>query len=116
MELRQILTIEFLGNTIQDYTWFFGAILLGLIFKKLISKYLSSLLFKLIKNKNTDLELNTFESILIKPIALCVMLSVIFIGSSNIQYPPGWNLVSENEIGLKMFVNKALKIAITSIP
>ena len=114
MELRQILTMEFLGNTLQDYAWFIGAILLGLIFKKLISKYLSSLLFKIIKSKDSNLELNTFESLLIKPIALCVMLSVIFIGSSHIQYPPGWNLVSENELGLKMFINKGFSLIFIS--
>ena len=53
MDLKQILILEFLGNTMQDYAWFIGAILLGLIFKKLISKYLSHLLFKIVKNKNT---------------------------------------------------------------
>jgi len=50
MESEFLLT-EILGNTIQDYSWFFGAVLLGFIFKKLISKYLSHLLFKVLGEK-----------------------------------------------------------------
>ena len=45
METEFLLT-EILGNTIQDYSWFFGAVLLGFIFKRLISKYLSHLLLQ----------------------------------------------------------------------
>ena len=110
MDLTKILKIEILGNSMQDYTWFIGAILLGLIFKKLISKYLSNLLFKIIKTKNTDVGADTFNTLLIKPISLCVMLSIIYLGSSHIQYPPQWNLASENEIGLRMIINKGFSL------
>ncbi len=110
MDLEQILMIEFLGNTIEAYTWFFGAILLGLIFRKLISKYLSHLLFKTVKNKNLDVGSEKFDQLLTKPIGLFIMLSIIYLGSSHIQYPPGWNLGSENEIGLKMLINKGFAL------
>jgi len=110
MDLKQILTTKFLGNTIEEYAWFIGAILLGLVFKKLISKYLSHLLFKIIKTKNTDVGADKFNALLIKPIGLCVMLSIIYLGSSHIQYPPQWDLVSENEMGLKMLITKGFSL------
>jgi MscS family membrane protein len=110
MDLRQILMLEFLGNTINDYTWFAGAILLGLIFRKLVSKYLSHLLFKVIRNKNTNVGADTFNTLLVKPIGLCVMLSIIYLGSAHIQYPPQWNLINENEIGVKMLINKGFSL------
>ena len=99
------LLIEILGNTLASYLWFFGAILIGLIFKKLISKYLSHLLFKIVKNKDSTVGINKFDSLLTKPIGFCVMLLVVYIGSSNIHYPTQWNLTNENELGLKMFIN-----------
>ena len=110
MDLKQILTIEFLGNSVEAYTWFFGAIFLGLIFRKLISKYLSGLLFKIVKNKTSNIGINKFDELLTKPIGLFVMLSIIYFGSSHIQYPPQWDLVSENEIGLKMLVSKGFSL------
>lgn len=104
------LSTEFLGNTWQDYSWFIGAILLGLIFKKLISKYLSRLLFKIVGKKDADIGVEKFNELLVKPIGFCIMLSIIYLGSVHIQYPTEWNLASENEIGLKMFINKGFAL------
>jgi MscS family membrane protein len=108
--MNNFLLDEFLGNSWQDYAWFIGAILLGLIFKKLISKYLSHLLFKIVKNKNSDVGPDKFNELLTKPISLCIMLSIIYLGSSHIQYPPEWNLVSDNEMGIKMLISKGFSL------
>jgi MscS family membrane protein len=102
--MNNFLLKEFLGNSMQDYAWFIGAILLGLIFKKLISKYLSHLLFKIVKNKNSDVGADKFNELLTKPISLCIMLSIIYLGSSHIQYPPEWNLV------IKMLISKGFSL------
>ena len=108
--MEKILVQKFLGNSVEDYIWFFGALFLGLIFKKLISKYLSQLLFKIIKTNKTDIGEEKFNSLLTKPIGLCVMLSIIYLGSTHIQYPEGWNLANEDEIGLKMLLNKGFSL------
>ena len=78
--MKEILLTEFLGNNIEDYAWFVGAIILGLIFKRLISRYLSHLLFRLIKTKDSELGVEKFDKLLTKPISLCVMLSIIYLG------------------------------------
>ncbi|MBC8266261.1 MAG: mechanosensitive ion channel family protein [Flavobacteriales bacterium] len=106
----QFLLTEILGNTIQDYTWFIGAVLLGFIFKKLISKYLSHLLFKIVNKKDTEVGVEKFDELLTKPIGLCIMLSIIYLGVGHIQYPPTWNLAPENEMGLRMLINKGFSL------
>ncbi|MEC7863720.1 MAG: mechanosensitive ion channel family protein [Bacteroidota bacterium] len=108
--MKNFLLQEFFGNTMQDYTWFIGAVLVGLTFKKLISKYLSHLLFKIIKKKDSDVGEDKFNELLTKPIGLCIMLSIIYLGSSHIQYPPEWNLAPDNEMGLKMLINKGFSL------
>ena len=110
MDLNQILMTEVLGNTTKDYLWFIGAILLGLMFKRLISKYLSQLLFKIVKTKDADIGADTFNNLLTKPIGLCVMLSIIYLGSSHIQYPLSWDLASADKIGLKMIIQKGFSL------
>ena len=67
--MKDFLLKQWLGNSIGDYLWFFGIILLGFLFKKLISKYLSFLLFKIIKTKHEGLGLDKFDQLLIKPIS-----------------------------------------------
>ena len=108
--MSNFLLQEFLGNTMRDYIFFIGAILLGLLFKKLISKYLSHLLFRTISIKNSNIEIDKFDTLLTKPIGLCVMLSIIYLGSSHIQYPLIWNLAEESEVGLKMLINKGFSL------
>jgi MscS family membrane protein len=109
METDFLLT-EILGNTIQDYSWFFGAVLLGFIFKKLISKYLSHLLFKVLGTKGVEVGIDKFDKLLTKPIGFFIMLSVIYVGSTHIEYPAVWNLVSEKEFGLKMLINRGFSL------
>ena len=102
----QFLQTEFLGNSLQDYCWFLGAIVVGLLFKKLFSRYLSRLLYKVIGKKDNEIGVEKFNELLTKPIGLFVMLSIIYLGASHIQYPPSWNLGNVEEFGLKMMVSK----------
>lgn len=108
--MKDFLLKQWLGNSMEDYLCFVGAILLGLLFKKLISKYLSHLLFKVIKTKHADLGVERFDQLLTKPISLSIMLSIIFIGSGYIEYPPSWGLVNENEFGIKMLISKGFSL------
>ena len=102
----QFLQTEFLGNSLQDYCWFLGAIAVGLLFKKLFSRYLSRLLYKVIGKKDIEIGVEKFNELLSKPIGLFIMLSIIYLGASHIQYPPSWNLGNVEEFGLKMMVSK----------
>ena len=102
----QLLQTEFLGNSIQDYCWFLGAIVVGLLFKKLISRYFSKLLYKLIGKKDSEIGVERFNELLSKPIGLFIMLSIIYLGASHIVYPPNWNLVEAKDFGIKMIVSK----------
>ena len=106
----QLLLTEILGNTIQDYSWFIGAVLLGFIFKKLISKYLSHLLFKVLGKKGVEVGIDKFDKLLTKPIGFCIMLSVIYLGSTHINYPEVWDLVSKKEFGLKMLISRGFSL------
>ncbi len=106
----EFLQIEFLSNTLFDYSWFIGAVLVGLLFKKLISKYLSHLLFKIVSKKGAEVGIDKFDALLTKPIGFFIMLSIIYLGSSHINYPEVWNLAPENEVGLKMLINKGFSL------
>lgn len=110
MESNTFFQNSFLGNTMLDYTWFFGAIILGLIFKKLISKYLSHLIFKLISKKRDASQKTKFDELLVRPIGFLIMLSIIFIGSSHIDIPINWDLSNGEKFGIKMILQKGFSL------
>ena len=89
----EILLTNFLGNSIKDYIYFFGIILIGLIFKKLISKYLSNILYKVIGKKDNNVGIDKFDELLTKPIGFFIVLCFIYFGASYVSYP---SFIDEN--------------------
>ena len=96
--INEYLAIEFLGNNLQEYVFFISTILIGLIFKKLLSKYLSHLLYKIIGKKGNSVGIDKFDQLLTKPLGLFVMLSVIYIGSTYLEFPSFIDLSIQNII------------------
>ena len=89
----EILLTNFLGNSIKDYIYFFGIILIGLIFKKLISKYLSNILYKVVGKKDNNVGIDKFDEPLTKPIGFFIVLCFIYFGASYVSYP---SFIDEN--------------------
>ena len=89
----EILLTNFLGNSIKDYIYFFVIILIGLIFKKLISKYLSNILYKVVGKKDNNVGIDKFDELLTKPIGFFIVLCFIYFGASYVSYP---SFIDEN--------------------
>ena len=84
----EILSTNFFGNTLKDYIYFFSILLIGLIFKKLLSRYLSNILYKVLGNKNdNNVGIDKFDELLTKPIGFLVMLCVFYFGTSYLDFP-----------------------------
>jgi len=107
MNFEYLSQTEYLNNSIANYIIFLSLIVIGLLVKGLVSKYLSSILYKLIGKKEQRVGSEKFNELLSKPIGFFIMLSIIYIGFSYLQYPKTWNLAPITEFGLKMCVHKA---------
>ena len=97
---QSILATEFFGNSLQEYSFFLATIVVGLIFKKLISKYLSHLLYKLVGKKASSVGIDKFDELLTKPIGLFIMLCIIYIGSSHLEFPSFLEIGKESKFGI----------------
>lgn len=106
-QFRFFLQTEYLENSAQNYLTFIIAIILGLLFKGLISKYLSHSLYKIIGTKEKRVGVEKFDELLTRPIGLFIMLSILFFGASHLEFPESWGLVNANKFGIKMIINKA---------
>lgn len=108
MTLNELLQYHFLSNSMENYLWFLGFILFGLIFKKLISKYLSHILFRLL-NRDASINLEKFNDLLIRPISFALFLFFIYLGALNISFPAELTFSNEN-FNLEKLVHKAFSI------
>ena len=89
----EILTTNIFGNTLKEYLFFVAIILIGLIFKKLLSKYLSNLLYKIIGEKGNNVGIDKFDELLTKPIGFFIMLCVFYFGFNYLEFP---SFIDEN--------------------
>ena len=76
MNQLEFLNTEFLGNSVQSYLIFGSVLLLGLIFKSLISSYLRRLIYKIVGDKTNVDGKNEFDDLLKKPLNYFLLISV----------------------------------------
>ena len=65
MDFQEILHQQFLSNSLENYCWFLGFVLFGLLFKRIISKYLSNIMYRVL-NRDKSIDIKTFDELLIK--------------------------------------------------
>lgn len=105
-----ILDTIFFDNSIKEYLFFLSTLIIALIFKKLLSKYFSHLLYKLIGKKETSVGVDKFNELLTKPIGFFVMLSVIYIGASQLQLPSFLDFSSDSNFGGQSIITKTFSL------
>ncbi len=77
----------FWGNTVRAYCMFGGIILLGLVFKRIVSRFLSQLLFKLFKKFAEEVRIETFVALLLRPIEFFISLSSLYLAINQLKHP-----------------------------
>lgn len=108
----EFLNQNIFGNTVETYLWVTGIILIGLIFKKLISAFLSWCLFKIFKKYVSGAGLKEFQQLLNKPFSIFVTLLIFFIAFNRLEFPHEWNLAPVEKPGLRMTIFMVFEISL----
>ena len=109
-QIKLFLQSEHLGNSGMNYLMFITAIILGLLFKGLISKYLSRSLYRIIGRKEKRVGVEKFDELLTNPIAFFIMLSAIYIGVNQLSFQEEWKIAPVNEFGIRMILSKGFAL------
>jgi MscS family membrane protein len=114
--MNDFLKQTFLSNSLGDYLILFGMILFTVLFKKIISKYLSNLIYRLIQKHVEGIESEKLFALLYKPISLFILLIIFLVATSHIEFPAEWNLASVEKFGLRMILHRSyLGILVISV-
>ena len=109
-QIKLFLKSEYLGNSGMNYLLFISAIILGLLFKGLISRYLSRSLYKIIGRKEKRVGVEKFDELLTKPIAFFIILSAIYFGVNQLSFPEDWKIAPAEELGTRMILSKGFAL------
>lgn len=107
MTTQEILRQEFLGNTVASYLIFFGIMLFGYLFKTVLSRLLSDLLFGLAKPYTGEVSKEEFKRLLVTPLEFLTFLVFLYIAFDRLHYPVEFiGSPEKGEIGLKRILQR----------
>jgi len=86
--MNDILQLKILNNTVQLYIEVFGFILVALIIKRIISKYLAALLFRLFTKKEKQFRKKAFIELIVSPLDAFLITFIIVITLDRLAMPP----------------------------
>ncbi len=102
----EFLSRQICGNTIENYLWFLTILIAGLVFKNLISRFISWILFQLLSKYFKSVGVKTFVELLLKPFSFTIFLIIVYIACNTLRFPDEWHLASEEEFGVRMTLNR----------
>ncbi len=77
--MKEFLQLQFFSNTLQTYIEVFAAILVALIIKRIISKYLAGLLFRLFTKAGRTFHKQAFLELIVGPLETFIFLLIVII-------------------------------------
>jgi MscS family membrane protein len=85
--MRDFLQLQFFGNTIQIYIEVFATILIALIIKRIISKYLAVLLFGLFTKAGRTFHKQEFLQLVVGPLETFIFLLIVVVSLDKLHLP-----------------------------
>ena len=85
--MKEILQLKILDNTVQLYLEVFGIILLTIIIKRIISKYLAALLFRVFTKAGKQFRKQSFLELIVAPLDAFIITFVIVISLDKLALP-----------------------------
>ena len=89
--MEKFLQQQILNNTIQSYLYVAGIILAALLLKRLISKYLAKLLYKLVAKAAKNIAQQSFLDLVVQPLDMFLVLLISIIAIDKLNLPNEFN-------------------------
>ena len=117
--LQKILNNSFLFNTVENWFWFLGILIIGFLFKRIFSVIVSKIAYRLIKQETQNIPVTNFVDLLKRPVEFVISLLIVYSAIEEISFPKKWRIIPFGKIRVSEFADKLLDtlfvIAITWI-
>src|SRR5688500_6571041 len=89
--MRSFLHKVILDNRVEDYLIFLVAIILILVFRRMLSRYIAGVFFRLLKRTSWNIDEKIFVDLLAAPIHAFVIILLAFISFDSLRFPSAFN-------------------------
>lgn len=113
MEANAMMERVFWGNPLSNYAWCVGILAFGILFRQLLSKGLSWMAYKVLRNySKDDLGFKKFLELLKKPFGFFIAIITIYLAFSHLNFPAYWHIAPRDEWGLRMLLFRGMQTLI----
>lgn len=85
--MNEFLDLVFLDNTVRLYLIVAGSILLALILKRILSRYIAGLVFTIVKKIAKGIDKKSFVDLVVSPLEIFLLLLVTLISVEKLTFP-----------------------------
>ncbi|MEK7226336.1 MAG: hypothetical protein AAB221_11760, partial [Bacteroidota bacterium] len=89
--MNDFLEIIWLDNPVKNYLIVAGIILFVLLLKRLISRYLAGLMFRLVNKIWKDVDKRSFTSLLVQPLGFFLVILISIVSLHKLNFPADLN-------------------------
>ncbi|MCZ2276742.1 MAG: mechanosensitive ion channel family protein [Bacteroidia bacterium] len=90
-----------LDNPVRAYLWFAGILVVGLIFKRLITQAISWIAYTLIRKYSKGITFRDFKTLLSRPANFLILVIILYFAFDQLSFPKAWHLGPTEEPGIR---------------
>lgn len=102
--MDKFLDSVFLDNTIRSYLLVGGSILLAVLFKRYLSRYIAGLLYRVIRRLASGVDKKSFVGLVVSPLETFLLLLVVVVSLDKLKFPSLFN-ISLYKLNLHSFID-----------
>jgi MscS family membrane protein len=121
--MMEFLNRMYFDNTVKSYLMVLAVIFFVLVFKRLLSKYVASLIYHMIKRTWKTIEQKQFVELIIKPLGNFLVITVAVVAVDKLNFPAAWNIniyhrpleILLNKIGYIIVIVAFVKLVVSLV-
>jgi len=119
----EFLNRMYFDNTVKSYLMVLAVIFFVLAFKRLLSKYVASLIYHMIKRTWKTIEQKQFVELIVKPLGNFLVITVAVVAIDKLNFPAAWNIniyhrpleILLNKIGYIIVIVAFVKLVVSLV-
>lgn len=106
--IDKFLRLKFLQNSVENWLWFLGILLIGWIFKRFFSVVVSKIAYRLLKKETGNVPVADFVELLKRPVEFLLSLIIIYTALDEINFARSWRILPLGKIRVNDFIDRVL--------
>ncbi|HEV7349940.1 mechanosensitive ion channel family protein [Telluribacter sp.] len=110
VEINRWLRQEIWRNSIEDYLWALGILVVGFFIKRAVSRIMSKWVFRMVRKESEGVPLSEFLRLIRPPVEFLLILLIVYLAFEQLKVPEIWPWLNVRKTALRVFIDKLYQV------